>query len=63
MLMRQAAQTGFRIALLGLELTSVAADPLNIAKMGSMEAGGRFIECQTADGGDPNNPPGVKEQT
>ncbi len=56
MLMRQATQTGFWIALLGLGLTSVAADPLNIAKMGSMEAGGRFIECQTVDGGDPNNP-------
>ena len=31
------------------------AEPLTIAKMGSMEAGGRIIDCQTVDGGDANN--------
>lgn len=31
------------------------AEPLTIAKMGSMEAGGRVIDCQTVDGGDANN--------
>lgn len=51
------------MALTGLELTSVAADPLNIAKTGSIESGVCFIECQTVDRGDPNYPPRVKEQT
>jgi hypothetical protein len=63
MLKRQSKRAGFWMALTGLELTSVAADPLNIAKTGSIEAGGCFIECQTVDGGDPNYPPRVKEQT
>ena len=31
------------------------AEPLTIAKMGSMEAGGRVIDCKTIDGGDANN--------
>jgi pimeloyl-ACP methyl ester carboxylesterase len=33
----------------------VQAEPLTIANMGSMEAGGRVIDCQTVDGGDANN--------
>ena len=31
------------------------AEPLTIAKMGSMEAGGQVIDCKTVDGGDANN--------
>jgi pimeloyl-ACP methyl ester carboxylesterase len=55
MLTGQATRTGLWAALIGFGIPSVAADPLNIAKMGSMEAGGRVIDCQTVDG-DPNNP-------
>jgi pimeloyl-ACP methyl ester carboxylesterase len=36
--------------------TLAQAEPLTIAKMGSMEAGGRVIDCKTVDGGDANNP-------
>jgi pimeloyl-ACP methyl ester carboxylesterase len=32
-----------------------AEAPLRIAKQGSMEAGGRTIDCRTNDGGDPNS--------
>jgi len=56
MLKRKSKRAGLWIALMGLGMTSAAADPLNIAKMGSLEAGGRVIECQTVDGGDPDNP-------
>ncbi len=49
--------------LLGLTLTAAAAAeaPLSIARQGSLEAGGRVIDCATNDGGDPNStrwPPG-----
>ncbi|WP_454849067.1 hypothetical protein [Rhizobium binxianense] len=36
--------------------TIAQAEPLTIAKMGSIEAGGRVIDCKTVDGGDINNP-------
>jgi pimeloyl-ACP methyl ester carboxylesterase len=38
-----------------------AQSPLHIARQGSLEAGGRVIDCPTNDGGDPNSkrfPPG-----
>lgn len=38
-----------------LAFSPAQAEPLTIAKMGSMEAGGRVIDCQTVDGGDANN--------
>jgi pimeloyl-ACP methyl ester carboxylesterase len=48
--------------LLGLTLTAALAQaPLSIARQGSLEAGGRVIDCATNDGGDPNStrwPPG-----
>ena len=53
-LMRHAIGSGLGLAMLGCPL--VAAEPLTIAKMGSLEAGGTVIDCQTVDGGDPNNP-------
>jgi pimeloyl-ACP methyl ester carboxylesterase len=48
--------------LLGLASTAALAQaPLSIARQGSLEAGGRVIDCATNDGGDPNStrwPPG-----
>jgi pimeloyl-ACP methyl ester carboxylesterase len=34
---------------------ALAEPPLHIARQGSLEAGGRVIECTTNDGGDPNS--------
>src|ERR1700719_4398960 len=49
----------FRCATAGLvlmPLASRAEEPiLRIAKQGSMEAGGKVIDCATNDGGDPNS--------
>jgi pimeloyl-ACP methyl ester carboxylesterase len=48
-------------AALVLTLQAAHADPLHIARQGSLEAGGRVIECATNDGGDPASkrwPPG-----
>jgi pimeloyl-ACP methyl ester carboxylesterase len=52
--------TQFRVAV-GVCLTVgvptlTQAEPLTIAKMGSMEAGGQIIDCKTVDGGVLNNP-------
>jgi len=35
--------------------TALAEPPLHIARQGSLEAGGRVIECATNDGSDPNS--------
>jgi hypothetical protein len=46
---------------LGCLTIQAAAEPLNIARQGSLEAGGRVVECLTNDGGDSNSkrwPPG-----
>jgi hypothetical protein len=52
---------GVLMALEFLTLRAAAAEPLNIARQGSLEAGGRVVECLTNDGGDPGSkrwPPG-----
>jgi pimeloyl-ACP methyl ester carboxylesterase len=44
-----------------LSIQAALAEPLSIARQGSLEAGGRVVECLTNDGGDPNSkrwPPG-----
>ena len=46
----------FRAAVVIASCVPASAEPLTIAKMGSLEAGGTVIDCQTVDGGDPNNP-------
>ena len=50
------------IATLALTLQAAHAEPpLRIARQGSLEAGGRVIECTTNDGADPSSkrwPPG-----
>jgi len=49
------------ICLAGLVMLSLAADafaadgPLQIAKQGSLEIGGEFVDCATNDGGDPKS--------
>jgi len=44
------------IAALALASTMAEADaPLNIARQGSLEAGGEMVFCATNDGGDPNS--------
>jgi len=46
------------VALLGMAMCvqqALADEPLHIARQGSIEAGGRVIECATNDGGDPNS--------
>lgn len=55
-LIRTAIGSGLLLSFLTGPLGPAAAEPLNIAKMGSMEAGGNVIDCQTVDGGDANNP-------
>jgi hypothetical protein len=48
-------------AALTLTLQAAHAEPLHIARQGSLEAGGRVIVCATNDGGDPASkrwPPG-----
>jgi hypothetical protein len=51
-------------ALLGfgcVTMQTAVAEPLNVARQGSLEAGGRVVECMTNDGGDANSkrwPPG-----
>ena len=54
--MRQAIGPSLCAAFLLCSANFVSAEPLTIAKLGSMEAGGNVIDCQTVDGGDPNNP-------
>jgi len=54
--MRQAIGPSLCAAFLLCSVNFVSAEPLTIAKLGSMEAGGNVIDCQTVDGGDPNNP-------
>ena len=41
--------------LAGMLTPAWAEAPLQIARQGSMEAGGRLITCETNDGGDPNS--------
>lgn len=55
-LIRTAIGSGLLLSFLTGPLGPATAEPLNIAKMGSMEAGGNVIDCQTVDGGDANNP-------
>ena len=43
------------VAALALVPICRAEEPLHIAKQGSMEAGGRTIDCPSNDGGDPNS--------
>ena len=44
------------MVLLSLSTGALAADgPLQIAKQGSLEVGGEFLDCATNDGGDPNS--------
>ena len=54
--------TGWTFVLLALAMRAALAEPpLQIARQGSLEAGGSVIECATNDGGDPNSkrwPPG-----
>lgn len=43
------------LAILVYVSMAFAEAPLQIARQGSLEAGGRIIECTTNDGGDPNS--------